>query len=226
MNPLSMEKIENALLATMLSDRARGDDVQVMRLNLPSGPLQEEHGEWVYFPVDALISWVPTHSMQAAVALVGHRGCVLLPSAQSGPVQVHVVSPGHVYRLDWTLVRQNPSRFASWLWRTTSAAQSLIGQLAQWSFCAQHHSPSQRLASWLLHGLAQSPKPELLLRLQSLPRGMQDWLNSSDAVGAQAIKDQGYIVKDGCLRTTNPLQLLNQACTCHASMPHPNSAPL
>jgi hypothetical protein len=108
-----MEKIENALLATMLSDGDWGDDVQVTRLNLPSGPLQEEHGEWVYFPVDALISWVPTHSMQGAVALVAHRGCVLLPPAQSAPVQLHVVSPGHAYRLDWTLVRQNPSRFAS-----------------------------------------------------------------------------------------------------------------
>ena len=220
-----MEKIENALLATMLGEGALGDGVQLTRLNLPSGPLQEEQGEWVYFPVDALISWVPTHSMQGAVALVGHRGCVVLPPTPSAPVQVHVVSPGHAYRLDWTLVRQNPSRFASWLWHTTAAAQSLIGQMAQWSFCAQHHSPSQRLASWLLHGLAQTPKPELLLGLQSLPRGMQDWLNSSDAVNAQAIKDHGYIVKDGCLRTTNPVQLLNQACSCHASLSSQNFSP-
>jgi hypothetical protein len=221
-----LEKIENALLATMLSDGALGDGVQLTRLNLPSGPLQEEQGEWVYFPVDALISWVPTHSMQGAVALVGHRGCVVLPPTPSAPVQVHVISPGHAYRLDWTLVRQDSSRFAPWLWHTTAAAQSLIAQMAQWSFCAQHHSPSQHLASWLLHGLAQSSKPELLLGLQSLPRGMQDWLNASVAEDAQAVKDPGYIVKDGRLRTTNPAQLLDQACSCHASMAHPNSAPL
>ena len=222
---MSLEKIENALLATMLGEGALGDGVQLTRVNLPSGHLQLDHGEWAYFPVDALISWVPTQSTQSAVALVGHRSCVLLPSAQCAPVQVHVVSPGHAYRLDWTLVRQDPSRFAPWLWHTTAAAQSLIGQMAQWSFCAQHHSPSQRLASWLLHGLGQSSKPELLLGLQSLPRGMQDWLSSSGAVDAQAIKDHGYIVKDGCLRTTNPVQLLNQACSCHASLSSQNFSP-
>ena len=223
---MSLEKIENALLATMLGEGALGDGVQLTRVNLPSGHLQLDHGEWAYFPVDALISWVPTQSTQSAVALVGHRSCVLLPSAQCAPVQVHVVSPGYAYRLDWAVVHQDPSRFAPWLWHTTAAAQSLIAQMAQWSFCAQHHSPSQHLASWLLHGLAQSSKPELLLGLQSLPRGMQDWLNASVAEEAQAVKDPGYIVKDGRLRTTNPVQLLGHACSCHASMAHPNSAPL
>jgi hypothetical protein len=205
--PLSNEKIENALLATMLGDGAAWE------------------GEWAYFPVDALISWVPTHAMPGAVALVGQRGCVLWPSAPSAAVQVHVVSPGHAYRLDWAAVRQDPSRVAPWLWHTTAAAQSLIAQMAQWSFCAQHHSPSQHMASWLLHGLGQSSKPELLLGLQSLPRGMQDWLSSSGAVDAQAIKDHGYIVKDGCLRTTNPVKLLDQACSCHASLSSQNFSP-
>lgn len=228
-----MEKIENALLATMLSVGFCADDVQVVRLNLPSGPLQEEHGEWVYFPVDALISWVPTHSMPGAVALVGQRGCVVWPSAPSKAVQVHVVSPGHAYRLDWAAVRQDPSRFAPWLWHTTAAAQSLIAQMAQWSFCAQHHSPSQRLASWLLHGLAQSSKAELLLSEQSLPLGMQQWLRTSqvvsgavsDAMVAQANHDPGYILKDGCLRTTDKAQLLAQACACHSSLCNLDAAP-
>ena len=76
-----MEKIENALLATMLSDGALGDGVQLTRVNLQPGHMQQDHGEWAYFPVDALMTWVPTHSKQGAVALVGHRGCV----AASGP---------------------------------------------------------------------------------------------------------------------------------------------
>ena len=227
---MSLEKFENALLATMLGEGALGDGVQLTRVNLPSGHLQQDHGEWAYFPVDALISWVPTQSTQSAVALVGHRGCVVLPPTPSAPVQVHVVSPGHAYRLDWTLVRQDPSRFAPWLWHTTAAAQSLIAQMAQWSFCAQHHSPSQRLASWLLHGLAQSSKAELLLSEQSLPLGMQQWLRTShavsgtvsdavsEAVDAQANHDPGYILKDGCLRTTDTAQLLAQACACHSSL--------
>ena len=220
-----MEKIENALLATMLGDGASWEGVQMSRVNLPSGHLQQEQGKWAYFPVDALISWVPTHSMQGAVALVGHRGCVVWPSAPSGSVHVHVVSPGHAYRLDWAAVRQDPSRFGPWLWHTTAAAQNLIAQMAQWSFCAQRHSPSQRLASWLLHGLAQSPKPELLLNEQSLPLGMQQWLRASYAVDAQGTHDPGYILEDGCLRTTAKAQLLPQACACHASLSNLNPAP-
>ncbi len=235
--PLSNKKIENALLATMLGDGASWEGVHISRVNLPSGHLQQEPGEWAYFPVDALISWVPTHAMPGAVALVGQRGCVLWPSAPSAHVQVHVVSPGHAYRLDWAAVRQDPSRFAPWLWHTTAAAQSLIAQMAQWSFCAQHHSPSQRLASWLLHGLAQSSKAELLLSEQSLPLGMQQWLRTShavsgavsdavsEAVDAQANHDPGYILKDGCLRTTDTAQLLAQACACHTSLCSLDAAP-
>lgn len=235
--PLSMQKIENALLATMLGDGAAWEGVPLSRVNLPSGHLQQEPGEWAYFPEDALISWVPTHAMPGAVALVGQRGCVLWPSAPSAHVQLHVVSPGHAYRLDWAAVRQDPSRFAPWLWHTTAAAQSLIAQMAQWSFCAQHHSPSQRLASWLLHGLAQSSKAELLLSEQSLPLGMQQWLRTShavsgagsdavsEAVDAQANHDPGYILKDGCLRTTDKAQLLARACACHTSLCSLDAAP-
>lgn len=229
--PLSNEKIENALLATMLGDGAAWEGVQISRVNLPLGHLHQEQGEWAYFPVDALISWVPTPAMPGAVALVGRRGCVVWPSTPSAPVQVHVVSPGHAYRLNWAAVRQDPSRFAPWLWHTTAAAQSLMGQMAQWSFCAQHHSPSQRLASWLLHGLAQSSKAELLLSEQSLPLGVQQWLSTlrvvsgavpdavSGTVDAQATHDPGYILKDGCLRTTDEAKLLAQACACHTSLP-------
>jgi hypothetical protein len=86
------------------------------------------------------------------------------------------------------------------------------------------------LASWLLHGLAQSSKAELFLSEQSLPLGMQQWLRTShavsgavsdavsEAVDAQANHEPGYILKDGGLRTTDKAQLLAQACACHTSL--------
>ncbi len=220
------ENIENACLALMLASGAWVGDVSCTLVNLQPGPLLEETGDsgaWAYFPVDALISLVPVHSVGVAVALVGRQACVLLPPAEGATWQAHVVSPGRAYRLDWAVVREDPERFASWLWHAASAAQSLIGQMAQWSFCAQHHSPSQQLASWLLYGLAQSPKTELTLSLAGLPPGIQTWLSTS---AEPAVSDsRGFVVDEGCLRTSRNPQLAAQACSCHARMAHSNFAP-
>lgn len=225
---LSTENIDNSSLALMLASGVWGGDVNSTLVHLQSGPMVQDDGDsraWAYFPVDALIGLVPVHSAGAAVALVGRHGCVLLPHAQGAPVRAHVVSPGRAYRLDWDVVQKDPDRFAPWLWHAASAAQSLIGQMAQWSFCAKHHSPSQHLASWLLYGLAQSPNAELTVSLQGLPLGIQTVLASSSSAAAQAIDSRGYSFEEGCLRTTGPAQLEAQACSCHTRMALPKSAP-
>lgn len=219
------ENIENASLALMLASGAWVGDVSTTLVNLQPGPIPAETadaGAWAYFPIDALICLVPSHSAWAAVALVGRHGCVLPPHAGDTSWRAHVVSPGRAYRLDWALVREDPVRFAPCLWHAASAAQSLIGQMAQWSFCAQHHSPSQHLASWLLYGLAQSPKAELTLSLEGLPPGIQTWLAPSVVAAPEADDSRGFVVEEGCLRTTFSAQLKAQACSCHARMVHPN----
>ena len=221
---LSKEKIENSLLNLMLGDGAFPPALKMTQVQLQPGPMADlcRAEAWAYFPVDALIGLVPVHSAATAVALVGRHGCIVLPDAAAS-VQAHVVSPGRAYRRDWVGVNEDPDRFAPWLWHAAAAAQSLIGQMAQWSFCAQHHSPSQQLASWLLYGLAQSPKTELTLSLAGLPPGIQTWLSTS---AEPAVSDScGFVVDEGCLRTRRNPQLAAQACSCHTRMAHPNFAP-
>lgn len=224
---LSIENIENSTLALMLASGARVGNVNSSLVHLQAGPLVREAGDagvWAYFPVDALIGLVPVHSAQAAVALVGRHGCIVLPDAAAASVQAHVVSPGRAYRLDWVVVNEDPDRFAPWLWHAAAAAQSLIGQMAQWSFCAQHHSPSQHLASWLLYGLAQSPKAELTIRLQGLPPGIWQLLAASVLAVPEAVASPAYVLDGDVLRITDPEQLAAGACSCHARMAHSKHA--
>ncbi len=222
---LFTEKIDNSLLALMHRDGACEGRVKPTLVHLPLGPMSvngEDAGAWAYFPMDALIVLAPAHSAPAAVALVGRHGCVMSPGDEL-PMQAHVVSPGRAYRLDWTPVRQDPNRFASWLWHASAATQSLIDQMAQWSFCAKHHSPVQRLSSWLLHGLAQTPHAELTLSLMGLPLDMRQWL--AQAAPAAAADAQGYVVGADGVHAQSSERLMAQACTCHASMPRPSLRP-
>lgn len=224
---LLTEEIDNTLLALMHRDGAGAGRLKPSLVNLPLGPIctdHEEGGTWMYFPVDALIGLAPADSSQAAVALVGRQGCVMSPGGEL-PMHAHVVSPGQAYRLDWGPVRQDPNRFAPWLWHASAATQSLIGQMAQWSFCAKHHSPDQRLASWLLHGLAQTPHAELTLSLMGLPLDMQQWLSRAEPAAVEKSDAQGYVVgPDGVLAQSSE-RLMAQACACHAGMPKLSSDP-
>lgn len=222
------EKIENSLLALMQRDGALEGRVAPTLVHLSPGPMHsagEEAGAWAYFPIDALIGLTPAHSAGAVVAVVGCHGCVM-SSVAGQPMQAHVVSPGRAYRLHWSQVRQDPQRFAPWLWHAAAATQSLIGQMAQWSFCAQHHSPTQRLASWLLHGMAQTPHAELQLSWTGLPQGMQQWLQCVAPATPETRDARGYALALDGVRATSSERLMAQACTCHAHLSQPKPPPL
>ncbi len=90
---MSIENIENSTLALMLASGARVGNVNSSLVHLQAGPLVREAGDagvWAYFPVDALIGLVPVHSAQAAVALVGRHGCIVLPDAAAASVQAAI----------------------------------------------------------------------------------------------------------------------------------------
>ena len=146
---MSNEKIENALLATMLGDGAAWEGVHMSRVNLPSGHLQQEPGEWAYFPVDALISWVPTHAMPGAVALVGQRTVVTFALGRSDQRRLSTVDAGNGYSLDCFYATEMAETVRFWTmsigdfldeyfetprWKGFAAASSIIGTaLVLWS---------------------------------------------------------------------------------------------
>ena len=188
---------------------------------MPSDPT--DLASWIFFPVDALITLSPVNSQQVAVAIVGQHGCVLPPQVQGTSMQARVMAAGQAYRMDWNAARDDPKRHAKWLRYSMAATQALIGQIAQWAFCVQHHTSQQRLASWLLHCIAQSSKAELKVDISSLPLAIQRLLaplqhGVSQHGIYQPSHDLGFQIKDGCLRTTDPSLLIAQACSCCQKM--------
>lgn len=213
---LFKEKIENSLLSLMLGDGAFQPDLKITQVQLQPGPMVVDPrgvDAWAFFPVDALITIGVESSSQAAVTLVGRHGCVLWSQAGEGAMNAHVMAPGRAYRVDWTAVRNDPTRYAKWLWHAAAATQGLIQQMAQWSFCVQHHTPVQRLASWLLHCWAQSP--QFQLPRHAMPPAMRQCLEAlpSEAFHAQLQPD--FEVCEGFLPAVVPQHLQALACTCH-----------
>lgn len=214
MSPL---KIDNSLLTLMLGDGTLEPALKVAAVQLPVGPLSVQPSDtafYAYFPVDALIAMVPDRSDRSAVALVGRHGGVFDLDGQRA-MRAHVMVPGQAYQVDWTLVHKEPTRHARWLWHAAAATQGLIGQMGQWSFCTQHHTPTQRLASWLLYCSAQLSTVPLRLHLDAMPPAMRQCLTPSPVVGRQFVAPPGFSVSEGVLSVSSMNGLLAQACTCH-----------
>jgi hypothetical protein len=212
---LSPQKIENSLLNLMLGDDAFQAALKVVRVQLQPGPVPTDPlgvASWAYFPVDALITMGSERSAQAAIALVGRHGGVFGPQDGDSAMYAHVMAPGLAYRVDLAAVHNDPSRYSQWLWHAAAATQELIGQMAQWSFCVQHHAPAQRLASWLLYCLAQSSKDQF--HLHAMPPAMRQCVPLSP-LGAGQAPPHGFEVREGFLTALVPHRLLEQACTCH-----------
>jgi hypothetical protein len=223
---LSTEKIENSKLALMLADDAVVPALKVARVDLQSGPIpcdQTGQAEWAHFPVDALITLGPEPSGKAVMAVLGRHGCVLPNQVDGRAMQAHVMAPGQAYRIDWALVCNDPKRHATWLRHTMAATHGLIGQMAQWAFCVQHHTAEQRLASWLLHCWAQSPRAELQLHIQSLPLSIQQLLTQIQGRTAQASHAWGFEIHEGRLQIGAPQGLMARACPCHQQITTPNA---
>lgn len=219
------EKMKNTLLARMLADSGAVPALKVECVALQAGSLTSESDFSVYFPVDALITLGPAHvtastpSVRRATALVGQHGCVGPLHKGAALMQAHVVVAGHAYRVDWTPVRDDPARYAPWLWLQTVDMQNRVSQMAQWLFCVQHHTPMQSLSSWLLHCLTQHPDAGLTLSLNALPQPIRQWVELTQAGARQALEASAFDVRDGCLRVPSAPALAALACTCHAQMP-------
>ena len=200
----------------MLADVALQADLKPVCVDLLAGPLAPGfHGadRFLYFPVDALMTLGSESSSDAVLAVVGLHGCVAPGQAGGSSTHAHVMVPGQAYRIDWAPVADDPERYASWLWHTTAATQRMIRQMVQWSFCLQHHTGQQHLASWLLHCMAQYPHAHLDFHLRALPMAIRQLLELSGAHNAS-----GFDVREGYVHVTSPQRLAEQACSCYQKM--------
>ena len=214
---MSPPEIDNSLLTLMLGDGTLEPTWPVTPVPLQVGPLSAPQGAawWAYFPQDALIGIGADRSDHAAVALVGRHGGVFGPPEGQRSLRAHVIAPGWAYRVDGTAAHNEPTREAQWLLHAAAATQGLIGQIAQWSFCMQHHTPMQRLASWLLHWGAQTAAGSFRLPLHAMPSALRQCVMALSVVSTDAQQHSGIEVNEGVLSVSQPQRLLAQACTCH-----------
>lgn len=198
------------------------------RIHVKPGPwaadLSRDSG-WAYFPDDSLVGLSPSRPAlgEPTIAVVGHRG-FWFSGAQ---LQAQVLRGGHLYRLDWALVQGNPQRYAPWLISAAEASQRLIRQMTQMAFCANHHTPIQCAASWLLVCLHQASKRALPIRLGDIPSALgqpgdafQAALGVLDAHwgihrDADLLPLPGQDVMSARPWTLDPAQLSRLACNCH-----------
>ncbi|PUE61670.1 hypothetical protein B9Z45_04660 [Limnohabitans sp. 2KL-17] len=216
--------IENSLLALMLADDAVVPALNCEPVDLQTGPLpcdQADRAEWAYFPVDALITLGPEPLGQTALAVLGRHGCVLPHQLGGSSIQAHVMASGQAWRMDWAQIRKDPQRYTTWLRHAMAATQGLIGQMAQWSFCVQHHTAEQRLASWLLYCWAQSSRTRLDLHIQSLPLSIRHSLIQMQECATDTSHSWGFEMHEGWLQASVPQGLMARACSCHQQMTTP-----
>jgi hypothetical protein len=189
------------------------------------GPWLAER-DHVYFPEEGLMALSST-TTPAMPPVLGRHACWLnaQEDASACGLQAHVLEAGYGQRIRWSDLVQAPEHARAWLLQTTAASQQLLQQMAQMAYCAQHHSATQRLASWLLICLDQAGTSTLQIRAAAVLQGLG--ASAADAAAtAAALQAHGALAlgHDGAdLAADGPLvmkqlqahKLSALACTCH-----------
>ncbi len=113
------------------------------------------HIDYVYFPVDGVLSLVTTMQDGVAVeiATVGNEGMVGLPvflGVGASPVRTFCQVPGHAQRMEAEAFRAAVTAHPSLHDLLHRYTQAVINQIAQSAACNRIHSIEQRCARWLL----------------------------------------------------------------------------
>ena len=216
---------QNSLLDCLLQDIPQASDLYAERVFLKPGALTL--ASHVYFPVDALLTLTQISDSRPAVdvAVVGRHACVGPADLWGAQMQVQVMVPGYAYRLDWDVIRSQTDRYCAWLWHTTAATHGLIEQMAQTTFCVQHHQATQRLASWLLMCLAQYGGGDLALPLAFLPISIRQSVDDFQSA-VLALETQGAMtLLESRVERLNAERLAAVACRCHTMVKHTVDVP-
>lgn len=232
---MNTEPFRNTLLQRLQGASPVWRD-QLERVHLAPGPWWAEP-DHVYFLQEGLIGLSSTAAL-AMPAVLGRHACWLnpqevapgahlqaslqTPSQAHQPVrlQAHVLVAGAAHRIRWSALENAPAQAHAWLLQTALASQQLLQQMAQMAYCAQHHAPAQRLASWLLICLHQADAPALQIPAASV---LQALVTRADE-GLASVHDlqaQGALVLSEAEGAPSVLQqfqadkLAALACNCY-----------
>lgn len=191
----------------------------------------------MYFPEDCLLGLSTQSAVRQSPVGPGVRlavlGChqVWVPgSAQAAGLHAQVLVPGHALRVPQALLDGAGQPLAAWRLQVAAGSQQLMAQMARMTLCAQRHSPSASLASWLLMARHHCRGDALQIPMTA----WRDWLGLSPEVwdsAWQTLLVGGGVARVGeeaaaGIQVRSPGRLADLACACHQTACHqtPGSA--
>ena len=227
-NPQAQAIFGNRLLDGLPREEIARVSPYVRRVFLHRGQelaAPEERGEFLYFPIDALLwSWCDTTHTERPTSLltVGRRGVVGLYRILEMPhnnMRTMVLSPGSAWRLHaaaFSAVGEStrgPLRRG--LLRFTYAAFAIsCCRLA----CNSEHNVDKRLARWLLWIMDETGKPEVSLTHQQLA-DVAAIRRPSVSLAFSDLQRRGIVrVHHGLVQILDRDRLEHEACPCYESI--------
>jgi CRP-like cAMP-binding protein len=195
-------------------------------MSLETGAIVAEAGqpaEFVYFPVDAVLSLVGATEggSTVEVAIVGREG-VASVSALLGrnrlPFRIVVQVEGKALRAPTDALAKQLHGCGEFHERLLRYSESLIFQVGQSAICNRFHNAKQRLARWLLTTNDRAGLRELPLTHEFIS-AMVGGPRSAVTEAASALRASGAIdYRRGMLTIRSVAKLEEEACECYTAV--------
>lgn len=205
--------------ALRLGSMLRLDDVALRRLEVLER--EEAPADWVYFPLDCVISLVKTmrDGRSIEVATIGNEGStaasfVVQPNLPLGRLVVQ--ASGRALRMRAEALRElledHPDARAC----LERYAQALIAQIVQSAACNQLHSAFERCARQMLTMRDRRGETAFAMTHECLAE-MLGVRRATVTEAARRLKDQGAIAyRRGRIEIADEAALERASCECHA----------
>lgn len=224
MNDISHSQTTNKILSAVSAEALDRLSPMLEPVELKLGELlfrPDEHIEYVYFPIDSMISVVANtvEGQSAEVAVVGCEGALglaVILGAKSMPYASMVQREGRGLRIPAKSLLTEFERQSSLHRALLDFVQKYIVQISQTALCNRLHSIEQRLARWLLmcHDRAMSDKLSLTQEFLSIMLGAN---RTTVTMTAIELQKQGLIsYTRGKILVTDRARLEQFTCSCYA----------
>ena len=214
---------QNGLLAALSAVELKRIRRQLELVDMPLGKILYEPGrllEYVYFPVDCIISllYVLENGASAEIAVVGNEGVLgisLFMGGETTPSRAIVQSAGVAYRLPAAKMMAEFTRGGTIQHLLLRYTQALITQMTQTAVCNRHHSVDQQLCRWLLLSIDRLASPELRMT-QELIANMLGVRREGVTEAAGKLQHAGVIsYRRGHIKVLDRTKLEGLSCECY-----------
>jgi CRP-like cAMP-binding protein len=179
--------------------------------------------EFVYFPVDSVLSLVGTTEGGATVevAVVGREGVAsvsALLGRQRLPFRIVTQVNGRALRAPTATITGQLHECGQFHERLLAYSESMIFQIGQSAICNRFHNAKQRLARWLLMTVDRAGLRDLPMTHEFISY-MVGGPRSAVTEAAAALRDSGAIdYRRGMLSIRSLPRLEEEACECYAAV--------